>query len=146
MHATLKFVAVALAGAAVGSILLGARPVTAADGDSLADRVTQLEKVVLRDPMRPNTSVTDRLDALEKSLKLGPGDIKTPDDLKAAVMKASIAQDDLDRRMKAVERAKAADNNDAAERQVRDLKRQIEDQGRDIRDLQQQVRSARIRP
>lgn len=146
MHPSLKLAAVITASAALGSVVFNARPAGAADGDSLADRVTTLEKIVVRDPSRPNTALTDRLEALEKSIKLGgPGEIKTPDDLKAAVLRTSIAQDDLDRRLKAVERGRAVDaRDDATERLIRDLRKEVEDQGRDIRELQQKARSSRF--
>lgn len=143
MRETMKLIAAAAAGGVLSSLILTTRPVTAAGPASLDERVANLEKVVIKDDTRPKTALTDRVDAIEKSLHVGgPGEIKTPDDLKTAVLRLSIAQDDMDRRLRSIERTGGSAGNASDDHAVHELKSQVDTQARDIRDLQQKIRNS----
>lgn len=139
MRPYLQLLSAGLIGA-LASAAFTTRPATAAPGGTFEDRLAELERVVVKDPSHPNTAVVDRLDAVEKSLKLsGGGDLKTPDDLKAAVLRNSAENDDLDRRLKAIERAQKPADTAGLQRSIDQLSRELDRQKQEIRDLSSRI-------
>ena len=131
-------------GGLVAGIFLTGRPAPAAEADPLEKRVAELERVVLRDAFHPDASVVDRLAKVEKSLSLaGPGDLRSPDDLKKALLKLEAANDTTDRRLRTLEETHKPSD---ADRAVRESREKVQDAAKQTKELEQRLRKVESKP
>jgi hypothetical protein len=112
------------------------------------DRLSALEKAVLRNAEKPDATILARLDRIEKLLQIdatqtrqrAATDAKTFDELKATVVSAERERDAIDRRLRDVERLKLDKSTSDVASDLRDMKRDLDGLKNSVRDLSDRLR------